>query len=433
MNGEPSRVLVVLPDDAPPEYTLRRIERLIAHYFPAPANTVTFSCPGSATTYRAKTGVPVQALSDAMLASNDALVVSDRLIEHIKAPTKRIYILDHDRWRVRLVLTNGQVDERDYPQLGAHSFNRNGPRGGNEYWTFFPYGYLFREYGLGGPIDEFGFRIDEDLESLRQRNAEHKLVAILGSSAAWSWYTFHEEQFSEVLERRLQAFLDGRQRGERVTVLNFGVGGAVLLQEMITWMLHVERLRPELVISHDGPSDFYYGIMADPALLHRGICTQYQAEHWGRKLHDRYDVPPRIDLQTVSLEPVNVPRPIVNAYLERKRQLDRWVKASGAHHIAALQPYAKSKQPTDEEAATFTDPRYVRIDHKIWDLIPRLYAETSKALNEATDMDVFNVHEYFSRFGVDRTLFQDPSHTTPEGDEVLADAYYDYIVERNWI
>lgn len=424
------RVLVALPDRPPPPHTLERILSLLRRYFAGPEYEVTFSCPGKNDPYSEVFAAPVQPLTDRMLGEAEILVVSETLVAHIGVSGQaRLYVLEHDNWRVMLRLLNQPIDERDYPLISAHVFNRTAPHGGGEHWAYFPYGYLFRECAVGGPLDAFGFRIDEDLEQLRQRPLNHKVIAVMGGSAAWSWYAFHEETFAERLEAKLREWLQSRRSGMTVTVLNFGQGGAVLMHEMIVWMTHVERLRPEVVITHDGFNDMHYGMMNDPYLLQHGICAPYEFELWSQKLHERSDVPPRFNMHD-TLRPTNFPRGIVQAYIERKTQFDRWIHASGARHVAALQPYVFSKHPSAIERETIANPRYIGHYAELRKRIPQLYEDVSLSLAASTSLDVLNLHQQFSRFGPEVTLFADYVHTTPAGDEELANLYFKVVRER---
>lgn len=262
----------------------------------------------------------------------------------------------------------------------------------------------------------------------RSRPHSHKLVAILGGSAAWSWYTPYVQTFGKVLENRLQAHIDEREPGQRISVLNFGQGGSVLLHEMIVWMLHVEGLHPEIVISHDGYNDLIFGMTTDPFLMRRQICAPHIFELWGQKLHDRSEVEPRFK-HGEPARIINFPRHIVEAYLTRKTQLDRWVRAAGAHHIAALQPYAQSKILSLLETEQIEKERYKWIWAEAQAHMAELYKQTSAAL-AATDIRFYDLHEYFRRFGENETLFQDFMHTTPAGDARLAEAYSDFIIDN---
>ena len=336
------------------------------------------------------------------------------------------YELQHNHWHVLLILKNQAVDERDYPAITAHAFNRFGPRGGADHRGFFPYGFTFREPSLGGPIDAFGFRIDEDLAALRSRPASHKVVAVLGGSSAYSWYSFHDETFTERLEQKLQFELDRLDSEQRVTVLNFGQGGAVVLHEMIVWLLHVQQLRPEIVISHDGFNDLIWGMTSDPFLLDHDICAPHIFEAWCRILHGRDDVPLRLSTDG-PYQPTNSPRTIIRAYIERKKQLDALVHNSGVHHIVALQPHSRSKSLSPLEKQFGAMPRYNGLMIEMLARMPMLYDQVVPAL-EASFPDFFDLHKYFARHGDDKTLFQDHAHTTPAGDDAIADAYFEHIL-----
>jgi hypothetical protein len=431
-----AQVLVILPEREMPDYTLARIKRLTQHYFDAGKYALIFTAPKSVVgRYNAQEhfGGKVAVFDPAMLTRHEVFLVSEDLADKLPLRRdRRVYTLEHNHWQVFVRLRSQTIDARDYPAIDEHSFNRMGPKLGWDTLQFFPYGFIYRECAIGGPLDSFGFRIDEDLDALRRRPDTHKLIAVLGGSSTLSWFNFHDETFTEQLEIRLQRQLDSRGNGERVTVLNFGQGSSVLLHEMIVWLLHVERLRPQIVISHDGCNDMMYGMTNDPYLLSKSICAPQMFELWGQKLHDRDDVRPRFK-HGEPVEIVNSPQAILAAYIERKRQLNCVVQASGVRHIAALQPIARSKKSSLLEGEFQRDNRYIWIWRKVHERTPQLFDMLTPLLKKETELDTFDLHEYFRRFGADQTLFQDYAHTNPAGDARIAEAYEQFILDREML
>jgi len=424
------KVLVVLPDTSIPPYTAARINRLVRMYFPEPQHRLRFAVPGSAAPYAGHFDSSVEPLRDAMVNEADIFVVSETLRGSLPlSDARRYYTIEHNHWHVMLTLHSQAIDEHDYPWLNAHEFNKLAPREGYNRRNFFPFGYNFRECGNAGPLDAFGFRLDKDVEALRDRPSQHKLIAVIGGSAAGSWYAFFDELFSQRLEVLLNEQAAERGTGETFTVLNFAQGGTIVLHHMIVWMLHVERLRPEIVISHDGYNDLLWGLNADPFLMNRAICAPSFFESWCQKLHDRQDVAVRFP-PGETMHVVNPPRKVVEQYVERKLQLDRWIRSSGANHISALQPHAQSKRLSSIEIECLNNPRYNGNFAELYKRVPPLYDAVREALRSHAELPFFDLHEYFGRFGEGETLFCDYMHTTPAGDEVLARAYYDWILDR---
>ena len=48
--------------------------------------------------------------------------------------------------------------------------------------------------------------------------------------------------------------------GMHFTVLDFGLPGNVVLNEIITYLLHCQDIRPDIVVAHDGFNDLFYGL-----------------------------------------------------------------------------------------------------------------------------------------------------------------------------
>lgn len=335
---------------------------------------------------------------------------------------RKSYVLRDDGRIGRLSV---DIDETDYPFLHEHVFNRLAPRSNGGIFYYFPYGYLFRYTGLG-PIDPFGFRTPEEFRNLGDREAHHKLILVFGGSAAWSMYSLPDEMFQKRLEAKLNTYTSEKNAKLKFTVVNMGMHGHVVLNEMIAYMLFCERLKPDLVIAHDGFNDMAYGIIADKKLIQEyDICYQYNLEEWSQILHDSKDRP--TNHPTMPLEITNYPHTVLKAYLARKRQFSRMVRFGGAHFIWGLQPMLYSKAslaPSEEE--------YVRpLSHEnpfynVYQKILPMYEKYKESVKELPE-HVVDVNEYFSQFGGDVALFGDVVHTLPEGDEKIAVCYFNEI------
>ena len=344
-----------------------------------------------------------------------------------RSPSKRIYAINHSQAAVNIRLHNQALSAIDWPHIDAHSFNRLGSRHTVEQFEYFPYGITFRECIGAAPNNEFGFRIHHDVGALSKRGSHEKVIVVLGGSAAWSWFAFHEETFSYLLERRLQAMLTAAGRPETIYVLNFGQGGTVVLHEMIVYLLHCEKLRPDIVISHDGYNDLAWALTSDPNLLDRQICAPHIFESWAARLHGTESSEPRVK-PGQELRPSNRPRPIIEAYLERKLQLARLAEAAGARHIFSVQPWILSKGKLSEiERDYVTEMRRSETYGKLYERMPYLYQALTDSLQKLPDISAVNLHSSFASFDKEETLFQDAMHTTPLGEKAIADCYFDHI------
>lgn len=338
---------------------------------------------------------------------------------------QRVYIQQKDG---RIGLRNREMDITEYPHLETHVFNRLAPRTTDGFFYYFPYGYLFRYPGLG-PINEFGFRISHDLHHLEKRGEQHKIIAVFGGSAAWGMYATHEEMFSSVLEKLLNEYCSRQKIPYTFSVLNFGMHGHVLLNEILTYVLFCHRLRPDYVIAHDGWNDFAYGLFSDSYLLDECQMTyQYNLENWSQILHATSRFPTNQPVQ--KLEVINLPTGILKAYTMRKMQFEQIVKANGGEFIWGLQPcvYSKTALSPVEEKATMVDSNNPFAG--LYEPVKFLYENLDRFMQLPAGASGLNLHKIFAAFGKDVTLFGDHMHTNPRGDREIAAAYLDFFIKN---
>ena len=131
-------------------------------------------------------------------------------------------------------------------ESGSHIFNRLAPKKTRQFY-YFPFGYLYRHISMG-KTNEFGHRINADLNALKNRDKSHIVIAIFGGSGAASFYCLYEEMFSNLLQNRLNK----EYKDKTFNVLNFSQPGAVLINQINHYLLFCEALNPEIVIAHDG-------------------------------------------------------------------------------------------------------------------------------------------------------------------------------------
>jgi hypothetical protein len=329
----------------------------------------------------------------------------------------------------RVVLGGQKVLERLAPQHADHVFGRLGPcdAGYLDLYSFvyFPYGYLMRTVGVG-TVDDMGFRMAADRQRFAQRDPNHLLVAVLGGSSAYSLYCDDESMFSAVLEQRLAAAPELTRSGARISVLNFGVPGQVVLNQTLTYLLFVEPLRPDVVIAHDGINDGHYGLIGDPALLKQAHITYPDnLEKWAQVLHGSADRPTtQAPFETQGhLRSLNSVADVAKAYVSRKRQLKRVVEAGGARFVWGLQPAFFSKGGLSEREQYGTKGYTGHLYRDQAALLPELFRMLSEHVTHAPGDLVVDLHRHFHGFGADRTLFADHVHLLPAGDAEVADRY----------
>ena len=312
--------------------------------------------------------------------------------------------------------------KEEYPEIDRHIFNRLGHH--QHGFVYFPYGTLYHDAEMGG-INEFGFRAQFDPDALINRPAHHKLIVIFGGSAAFSVHCNEFEMFSA----RLQALLDERDwkiaPKPIFTVLNFGMHDYVMFQEMITYLLFAQKLRPDVVISHSGHNELWYGLRNDHHFVgQHGIVYQAHHEKWAELIHAW---PHEHASNELPLE-LNMPHVVLKAALERIRQVRDVVQASGGAFIWGLQPLLEGKgalHPVEQSYLDSFESVFAQLPRrrKFYSYILRLMNALSAAAPDVRDLRVVDVHGAFGSFGADRELLWDHVHTSPQGDQEIASLY----------
>ena len=356
--------------------------------------------------------------------SEEVSVVKSRL----KIDTKRTniyrFLLNRTYMRARLECVEGPDCQDQMWLAQKHSFNRIAGFQ-NDSFCYFPYNYIFRQTGVG-PLNEFGMRIDIDLASLLERDSESVLIIVFGGSAAWSLDCLHNEMFSYRLEEKLNTAVASTQQNKKYTVLNMAQHGNVVLNEMISYLLFAERLRPDYVIAHDGFNDFAYGVSNDQYLLqHCKIAYQSNLEQWAEILSGS-----TVGLATYHGESVhalrNPPDAVVNAYIERKCQFMKIAASNNANFIWGVQPFLKSKSALHEiEKEYLESSRSLEIGtqalayQKMKDIMDHLVTKLPVDLK----IKPINFHKIFANYGHEEHLFVDFVHTTPFADDLISSEY----------
>lgn len=326
-----------------------------------------------------------------------------------------------------------RVDASEFPSLDSHAFSRYGLQGWqeNDFYCFhyFPYGYLFRLLGLG-KIDEFGHRISVELRKIRERPREEKLVVCFGGSAVWGISVLPDQSFPSQLENLMK----GIAPHLNVRVLNFGIPGAVILNQTQRFMLLAADLKPDILIAHDGVNDFFYSATSDPYLLtHHSIVYQQNLENWARALHWRT---PSIENVNMGGRPTTAPNEVlpittVRAYARRKREFVKVAKAFGTKVISGLQPLATDKASLSRVEAS----RIAR-----WLGSPPAYSSEFDLVRGAMQLiqtngvafgaDVeLHLTDAFRNLDARQTHFADLVHADVLGEQVIAEAYLPHVIK----
>jgi lysophospholipase L1-like esterase len=323
-------------------------------------------------------------------------------------------------------------DEFEFPHVNSHVFQRLSGRK-HEYVNF-PYGPLYSDVEVG-PVNEFGFRIPPDYRKYAVRARGHKLAVVLGGSAAFSYYCRPEEMFASRLEAKLNATLAESGGNTRFTVLNFGMHDNVVMQEMLTYMLFVHELKPDFVLVHDGHNDIYYGVQDDPYLLnHFDVIYQRYSEEWSKLLHKTSDLTTP-DLYSIAHDALqlNLPQNIIRVYMKRKRQFEHMVQSDGGTFIWGVQPLHCSKgRLSERERLKYSQAERFQVHspakRKFLRCLYYAYGMLSEELAGQPDITLVDFNRRFQAYDERWELLWDHCHTSPAGDEIIADGYHDAVI-----
>lgn len=315
---------------------------------------------------------------------------------------------------------NRKTEDVFTPDTKMNPFMRLSSSEPNETTYFFPFGSLVRDISQGG-IDSFGFRINGNMNTLASRENNHKLIAVFGGSSVFSVCCLDHETFTHRLEEKLNDTCS-ETHNTVFSVLNFGVPGCTVLNEMVYYIFFCQRIKPDIVISHNGHNDLYHGLSSDPHLLKEYDFSYNPAyTEWSKKIHHTTERGIKID------QPLNSPDSIIHCYLNRVDQFKQLVEGKGGLFFWGLQPLVTSKQSMSEHEKKVLDI-YTGLLPEIGDNLKKLQFMYRMIDKKAKEEDCVNFDFLFKRFKNDETLFLDHVHTTPSGDDHIADIYFNRII-----
>lgn len=274
-------------------------------------------------------------------------------------------------------------------------------------FIFFPYGYLVR-YNRFNDINEFGFRIKVNQRDIENRKTDHKLVVILGGSAAFSLFSPYENSFSNLLEDRLNKNLINKY-----SVLNFSSPSFSVIDSIMTYILHIQRLNPDIVISFDGFNDLFYGYGSNKKFLEEyNIYYNFEyTEFINASIENGFN---------------NKIEKIIEAYIKNKKLLSNLVNKDGGIFLSVLQPILYSKKELSSIENKLFKMFKNRLYENIYEKIKNDYDILSKKIGNSFEY-CLNLHEIFKKFDDKITLFGDLVHFIDDGEVAVADELFNYI------
>lgn len=289
-------------------------------------------------------------------------------------------------------------------------------------FIYFPYGYTFRMDRFGD-ADELGFRLPPSWQALKDRASDVKVVCFFGGSACFSILVPEQKTFAA----QLQAKLDCHYGKDKVIVLNFGVPGNTILNEMMNYVLFASLINPDVVIAHDGFNDLIYGQVAD-SFLQKKYLINYpiEQEAWGKKLHGSVE---ELNSERTQCYAATNPSVTIRAYFERKKQFEHMVQGLGGYFIAALQPIMNTKVrlSVDEKYLLTQDNQKLATMFKQIDMMYKRF--NAYSIQNGGFAHSLNVNECFTMCDETQTHFGDMCHLMEHGEAVIADLYFEELVK----
>ncbi len=279
-------------------------------------------------------------------------------------------------------------------------------------YIFFPYSYIVR-YNRFNDINEFGFRIDVNLEDIKRRNKDHKVVVILGGSASFSLFSTYENSFANIFEKLLN-----KNFNYKFSVLNFSSPSFSVIDSITTYILHIQKLNPDIVISFDGFNDLFYGYNINEKLLE--MYSIYYNFEYAKFINAPIE---NSDNNNVEI--------LIKAYIKNKKLLSNLVKKDGGIFISVLQPILYSKK----ELSTIEKKLFKMFKNKLYENIYKKIKKDYEILSIRTGNNFenfLNLHDVFKKYDKNYTLFGDIVHFIDDGEVIVANELFNYIkkIER---
>lgn len=299
---------------------------------------------------------------------------------------------------------------------------------------YFPYGYLFR-HPRWGKINELGFRQEISSHKAINEYRDFLRVCLFGGSNAFSILVNDQNTFSKKLEDKLNENINLiKKTKKKFKILNFSQPANTMINQISNYIIFGFQTKPDLVISHGGVCDFHYGQISDPFLLNNYNLTYVEiSETWSKIIHDSNKAIEQdyCDEKSGNFMPVkikNFPEKIIESYHSRMMQFKNIVESSSIKFINSLEPFLYSKQSysSDEDEIKKTYNKYY---HPVYNNMLKLFEDyENKYLSDNPSFNV-NLHKKFKKLDKCTTHFGDIIHTIETGEEVIAQSYYEKILE----
>ena len=124
----------------------------------------------------------------------------------------------------------------------------------------------------------------KDVFLISERPKGELLIAVFGGSAAFGHGNIRRNSFPFVLENKLNSNFPANKRYDRVKFINFAQEATLVLNQTISYMLFCNRIRLDIVISHDGYNDLLNGAIVDPILVSNTVSLTKSLQNIGQMI-----------------------------------------------------------------------------------------------------------------------------------------------------
>lgn len=302
----------------------------------------------------------------------------------------------------------------------------------NDNLSFFPYlnfSHINSKFG-NESSHEYGFRVPDDYQNLKHRDKKTRLIVFTGGSSCFGYGSFVGERFTDLLEKKLNS----DQKDITYHVINFAFEGHQVLNEMITYMLFIMKLKPDMLVSYSGLNDLTMGMLSDNNLQKNySISTQFYIEQMAARTAGYNKTLPCFSRNGFPVTSASI---VIRSYYERIIQFCTMVENNGCKFYSILQPLVYSKKKMSKREKLLTDmhnsvQKGRSVNAKNGTVNPTtlkfLYEKFSLYAVKKDLPNFINLHSLMHRFGADVTLFNDSAHQSLLGEQIIADLLCEHL------
>jgi len=269
-------------------------------------------------------------------------------------------------------------------------------------FAYAPYSYQ-NNFNVFNDENSLGFRMREDFYKLSNRDNSHKVIAIFGGSAVYDLSSLMP--FSKRIEKKLN----------NVSVLNFGLYGGNILNDILNFNNYCYNIKPDIVIHYGGFNDIVNSMTSDSVLLKKyNISYPSIYTEWLNILYNANE----------KHYTKNSPYLIMQKYIERIKQFKNLVESIGSKFIYIFQPYYYKKHLSQKEIF-FIKYYFSQNKNKLLINNVNMNYEIYKNFFKFEYLDLYQ--KFLNK---DDFIFTDLVHINEHGSEIVAKEIIKYLKDK---